>query len=971
MALNKYYFDKYIEYGSKYGSNLVILIQVGKFYEVYEYRPELDGTIITVSELCMYKLQASAESPSSYIGASSYMSKILNMRLTCKRKGNPHSKNNPLMMGFQPLYYEQHRDVILSHGYTIVKIDQKDRSSTEEDVEREVTEILSPGTTIDYVVDSNKIIVCIYIEIVTTQKWKTDPFKIICGISIVNIITGQSIVYEIYSKENDEVYAINELYRVLLTQNPIELLIHIKCPEHIQDNYEEYLYTHLDLHRYPIRVVLFNSIPSNFYLDNYQEQIYDKVFGSSEIVIQPGTSNWIYELNLELFKYGGISYVILLQYCNEHNEHLLDRINKPNVNWTDGTDYLILTHNAIEQLDLISTSRYSSILSVVDYTITHMGKRLLKQRLTNPLTSVEKLERIYTLTEELLSNTGALDDITRELKYLPDLDRLNRKLYMNAIQPDELSTLISGYQKIGYIFTLVKSDIVPSEEIVNNMKEICDDLKVMYNLEEFPIECSFYKSFLHPGHDKVIDELDTTLTEYKTKIQKICDVLSNTTKGKNITPTYDIVNGKIVASIYVTPGKAKLLKTNKQLTFQDQRSKSKVLVISDELKILYDGIENSSQELEKSLITKYHELVLLIQQQTFHREVSKSIANIDFICANARMARKNKYYRPTLSGESSFLELRDARHPLIEKIIKYEYVPNDVSLGIKENGLLLFGVNSSGKSSLAKMVGVIIVMAQAGLYVPAKLTYHPFNKIITRLSGNDDLLRGKSSFIVEMSELRTILNNSDDRTLVLGDELCRGTESLSGTSLTLTTIEELLKRKSKFIFATHMHHLPEHHLVVGWQNEKVIRLAHLTAEYDIEIDQLVYGRKLEDGPGSSLYGLEVCKSLHINRDFIARANELRRELEGRSSLIVNNRTSNWNSKVYMDKCVLCGKCENLHTHHVKEQSTADEHGFTEHHHKNRAFNLMILCEGCHRKHHRDNRKIHLKPGLNGLYINFD
>ena len=259
-------------------------------------------------------------------------------------------------------------------------------------------------------------------------------------------------------------------------------------------------------------------------------------------------------------------------------------------------------------------------------------------------------------------------------------------------------------------------------------------------------------------------------------------------------------------------------------------------------------------------------------------------------------------------------------------------------------------------------------MAQAGLYVPGMLTYKPFSKIITRLSGEDDLVSGKSSFIVEMTEIRTILRNADQNTLVLGDEPCRGTNTQEGTGIAVAIIEETINRDVKFIFSTHMHHLPKIKLINQYRNENVLCIAHLTAVYDDILDRLVYTRRLEEGPGSSQYAFEVCKSLNIDRSFIERANKIRQELDDIPDLFHNTKKSRYNSKIYVDQCALCHSHINLHSHHIKEQSKADSQDFIGYYHKNSSFNLLILCENCHIQLHSDKNRLIQKQTLNGVYL---
>jgi DNA mismatch repair protein MutS len=293
-----------------------------------------------------------------------------------------------------------------------------------------------------------------------------------------------------------------------------------------------------------------------------------------------------------------------------------------------------------------------------------------------------------------------------------------------------------------------------------------------------------------------------------------------------------------------------------------------------------------------------------------------------------------------------------------------EYKTNDISLGKSPRGRVLYGFNGIGKSVLTKAIGLNVILAQAGCFTPSQMTYKPYSKIVTRLSGEDNLFKGQSSFIVEMTELRTILRNKDGNTLVLGDELCRGTETMSGTGLTVATILSLLEANTSFIFSTHMHHLPSLNQIKAIPGD-VLEICHLTASYDETSRTLVYDRVLKEGQGKSIYGLEVAKSLNIDKDFIDVANTVRREMSDMNKEFFSTKKSRYNSKVYMDSCSVCGETKAsysvsriasnpvLHTHHIKEQEHADAKGFIEHMPKNKKGNLLVVCSDCHTRIHKD------------------
>jgi DNA mismatch repair protein MutS len=258
-------------------------------------------------------------------------------------------------------------------------------------------------------------------------------------------------------------------------------------------------------------------------------------------------------------------------------------------------------------------------------------------------------------------------------------------------------------------------------------------------------------------------------------------------------------------------------------------------------------------------------------------------------------------------------------------------------------------MNASGKSSLMKAIGIAVLLAQVGSYVPAtSMTITPFHKIATRILNQDNLWAGLSSFAVEMSELRDIFQVADNMTLVLGDELCSGTESISATAIVAAGIEWLHKCGTRFVLATHLHDLTRLQRITTLPT---LRIWHLHVEYDRVRDILVYHRELKSGPGSSMYGLEVARALHLPHEMIEAAFSFRRELTG-ATPIESATVSSWNSDIVKQFCAHCGTTKNLDAHHIQERhdainSTRNQDGTGLHHSRN----LTVLCKSCHTKHH--------------------
>jgi DNA mismatch repair ATPase MutS len=351
-------------------------------------------------------------------------------------------------------------------------------------------------------------------------------------------------------------------------------------------------------------------------------------------------------------------------------------------------------------------------------------------------------------------------------------------------------------------------------------------------------------------------------------------------------------------------------------------------------------------------------------------------ANIDVMQNKAYIAHKYNYCRPVIvnfpslrSGEalnssssSSFVNAIGLRHPLIEHIQQNEiYVPNDLSIGLENpivqsavvescKGILLYGVNTSGKTSLIRALGMSVIMAQSGIFVPCKkFIYKPYTAIYSRILGNDNLFKGLSTFAVEMSELRTIMKSADKNSLVVGDELCSGTELQSAISIFISGLMDLYEKKCSFIFATHLHEITNYDEIREMEN---VKIKHLSLHYDPKTECMVYDRILKDGPGSSNYGLTVCQSLYMPESFMQNAYNIRAKYFPETSSELSYKITKYNSQKIKGKCELCNINIADEIHHLREQNEANDDGFIDGFHKNHKANLAALCEKCHLSIHK-------------------
>jgi DNA mismatch repair protein MutS len=340
-------------------------------------------------------------------------------------------------------------------------------------------------------------------------------------------------------------------------------------------------------------------------------------------------------------------------------------------------------------------------------------------------------------------------------------------------------------------------------------------------------------------------------------------------------------------------------------------------------------------------------------------KVSSYIATIDVLQSKTYIAKTLHYCKPVISQtrKQSFVNAGELRHCLIEHLQQNElYVSNDISLGDDDcNGILLYGTNAVGKTSLIRALGVAVIMAQTGMYVPCStFEYYPYSAIYSRIIGNDNLFKGLSTFAVEMSELRIILKMADSNSLILGDELCSGTETESALSIFVAGLMEIHKKQSSFIFATHFHEIVKYDEI---QQMDKLAMKHMTVEYNPEQDCLIYDRKLKSGSGPRIYGLEVCKSLYLDTEFLDLAYQIRNKYYPETRGILSHNPSVYNSQKLRSLCEICKENMSQETHHILPQKNADKDGFIGNIHKNHKANLMALCEKCHDKLHSTENQV--------------
>jgi DNA mismatch repair protein MutS len=423
------------------------------------------------------------------------------------------------------------------------------------------------------------------------------------------------------------------------------------------------------------------------------------------------------------------------------------------------------------------------------------------------------------------------------------------------------------------------------------------------------------------------------------------------------------------------------------------------IIVSSQISTLTHAIQNSRDSLidelcetYKSIISEFNNLTLNYYKDkgidkgidkgkdvalgtirsTLLGSISQFVALSDLCYVKAYNALKYNYCKPQIKGDSttktkSYVNFTKLRRCLIEHLNTNElYVTNDLELGTINNGILLYGTNAVGKTSFIKSIGIAIIMAQAGMYVPCEeFIYFPYEYLFTRILGNDNIFKGLSTFAVEMCELRTIMKNANANSIILGDELCSGTETTSALSIFVASLERLHAMQSTFLFATHFHEILEYEEIKGLDKLKAY---HMCVIFDREKNTLVYDRKLRSGHGESMYGLEVCKSLALPEDFIERAYAIRNKYNKTYINVLEAKKSRYNSSKLRGMCELCNNYEGTEIHHLQFQKNAKHGIINGEFNKNHKANLINICKNCHHKIHSLNSEYRITKTGDGYKL---
>jgi DNA mismatch repair protein MutS len=769
--------------------------------------------------------------------------------------------------------------------------------------------------------------------------------------------------------------------------NPKEIVIYYGELKTISvDEIMDHLNTNQRIFHLPIEsnAEWVGKMPSKYQHILYQNEFFGKVYP------EHGFYSPIEYLGLERMAQAALSFLMLLDFAHEHNISILRKVQKPTL-W-EYPQHLILYHNTMYQLNIISQgnaqqevgyggsacwrkgmgggSRYRSLLEVIQKTSTAMGKRLLKYRLMNPITSSEELERRYGWTEKMMEKRR-YEDCQKKLMEMMDMERMHRKMDLGLIHPHEFGSLHMSYNKVLNLMEWMEEENLLEEyelnpETIVKFAEYRREYQKDLNMEEIhkhslqAITDNFFQKGIVPELDEIQERINENMRYFDETVSHFCNLI----EAGSDSVKWDM-NGRDGYFMVCTKKRCDVLE--KKLSPEERKKWDIKKLQATTVKITGSEWDTKSHQMialkEKMRLIakdKYLELMqkYVVSYNSILHEITGFVATIDVVKSAALCAKMYGYHRPKIVNRyegKSFFSAKKMRHPLIEVLHeRVIYIDNDIELlkGNEETGgILLMGLNGVGKSSMAKAIGCNIVMAQMGYFVPcSEFIYYPYEKIFTRINGDDNIFKGMSSFVVEMSELRSILKYADERSIVLGDEVCKGTEETSALSIVSATIQRFSEKGVNFIMATHFHKLCEMEEI---QKLKNVVFKHLSVSYDEEGEKIIYGRKLMDGPGDTLYGLEIARHLIKDDEFFQIARKTRNMIVKESDEIVEMKKSNYHSQLMMTECMICKKTNLqavLHTHHLKEQheykaDILNIDGVR----KDQLGNLVVLCE----EHHED------------------
>ena len=763
-------------------------------------------------------------------------SRELEITLTGKNCGQ---EERAPMCGVPYHAVEGYLNKLVSKGYKVAICEQLEDPKTAKGlVKRDVVRIVTPGTNLDpQALDEtkNNYIMCIV--------YIADRY----GMSVADITTGDYFVTELPDSEK----LMDEIYKFM----PSELICN-----------EAFYMSGMDLDNMKERLgITIYSLDSWYFDDDICRQKLLEHFKTSSFAA----------LGLADYDCGVISAGALLQYLLETQKNSLDNLTKLTP-YAAGM-FMMLDSSTRRNLELCETLREKqkrgSLLWVLDKTKTAMGARTLRKSIEQPLIDKKEIVRRLNAVQELKDMAISREEIREYLGPVYDLERLITKITYGSANPRDLIAFRSSLEMLPHIRYILEEMNAPI------LKEICEDLDPLTDLcdlvqraiqDEPPIAMK-EGNIIRDGYNEEVDKLRHAKSDGKDWLAKLENDEREKTGIKNLRIKYNKVFGYYLEVTNSFKSMVPDYYTRKQTLANAER------YITPELKELEDmilGAEDRLYALEYDLYTEVRETIA--SQIVRIQKTAKAIAGLDMFASLALVAERNNYVRPKIN-EKGVIDIKEGRHPVVERMIPNDmFISNDTYLDDKKHRIsIITGPNMAGKSTYMRQTALIALMAQIGSFVPAKSADICISdRIFTRVGASDDLASGQSTFMVEMTEVANILRNATSKSLLILDEIGRGTSTFDGLSIAWAVVEYISDSKllgAKTLFATHYHELTELEGKIDNVNNYCIAVKE-------KGDDIVFLRKIVKGGADKSYGIQVAKLAGVPDLVINRAKEIVEEL---------------------------------------------------------------------------------------------
>ncbi len=757
--------------------------------------------------------------------------RILGITLT---KRNGASSTAPELAGFPHHALDTYLHKLVKAGYRVAICDQlEDPKQAKGIVKRGVTELVTPGVaTNDKLLDHNNNNFLCGIHIIEDKA----------GISFLDISTG-----EFYIAEGDKEYA----DKLLQSLNPAEVIFQRNQQKNFKNYFGNKFYTY--------------TLDEWIFTEQYAKDILLKHFGTQSLK----------GFGVEDMKVGIIAAGAILHYLKDtehpHLQHItsLQRIDKE--------DYLWMDKFTIRNLELLGgTETHNSLLKVLDNTVSAMGARLMKRWLLLPLTEIKKIEERQALVEYFIKTPDDKTRMGQHIKQAGDVERLVSKIPLKKINPREVLQIGKGLKLAGQVkeWCAVSSNdyLKRLGDSLNPCKYIAD--KIFKEIIENPPIAASKGNIIANGVNEELDELKSIVTNGKEHLLKLQQKETDITGISSLKVGFNNVFGYYLEVTNTHKDKVPQTWIRKQTLTNAER------YITPELKDYEEkimGAEDKILQLEQNI---FEQLLNELQDYIAPMQLNGHVlAVLDCLICFANNALQFKYKRPILHNGLE-LDLRGSRHPVIERNLPQgeSYIANDILLDPQlQQIIILTGPNMSGKSAILRQAALITLMAHMGSFVPAEEASIPLtDKIFTRVGASDNLSSGESTFMVEMNETASIINNITPRSLILLDEIGRGTSTYDGISIAWSIVEYLHQspHAPKTLFATHYHELNE-------LENKLERVKNFHITNKEAGNQIIFLRKLAAGGSIHSFGIHVAKMAGMPPSLIERANDILKQLESK------------------------------------------------------------------------------------------